>query len=95
VILFSYFRDNGTDGVFRATREDGPEFKALNNDKPVFTPPAGPGENLTRDPYHHGVFHMLWTIPDHAFVRIIRISRPATPTLPAGCGISKICYAIS
>lgn len=64
VMLFSYFRDNGKDGVFLATTEDGSEFKALNDDKPVFIPPTWPGQNLTRDPsilYHEGVFHMVWT----------------------------------
>ena len=49
-ILFSYFRDNGKDGVFLATSEYGSEFKALNDDKPIFTPPHWPGQNLTRDP---------------------------------------------
>jgi hypothetical protein len=64
VMLFSYFRDNGKDGVFLATSEDGSEFKALNDDKPIFIPPQWPGQNLTRDPsifYHEGVFHMVWT----------------------------------
>ena len=64
VMLFSYFRDNGKDGVFLATSEDGAEFKALHDDKPIFTPPKWPGQNLTRDPsivYHDGVFHMVWT----------------------------------
>ena len=63
-MLFSFFRDNGKDGVFLATSEDGAEFKALNEDKPVFTPPKWPGQNLTRDPsivYHEGIFHMVWT----------------------------------
>jgi hypothetical protein len=63
-MLFSYFRDNGKDGVFLASSEDGSEFKALNDDKPIFAPPKWPGQNLTRDPsivYHDGVFHMVWT----------------------------------
>ncbi|MFM2241828.1 MAG: hypothetical protein RLZ97_683 [Verrucomicrobiota bacterium] len=63
-MLFSYFRDNGKDGVFLATTEDGREFKALNDDKPIFTPPKWRGQNLTRDPsilYHDGIFHMVWT----------------------------------
>lgn len=63
-ILFSYFHDNGKDGVFLATSENGTEFKALNGDKPIFTPPQWPGQNLTRDPsilYHNGIFHMVWT----------------------------------
>ena len=64
VMLFSYFRDNGKAGVFLATSEDGKEFQALNNDQPIFTPPAWPRQNLTRDPsilYHQGTFHMVWT----------------------------------
>ena len=64
VMLFSYFRDNGKDGVFLATSEDGVEFKALNNDNPIFSPPIWQGQNLTRDPsvlYHEGTFHMVWT----------------------------------
>ena len=64
VMLFSFFRDNGKHGVFLATSEDGTEFKPLNDDKPVFTPPNWPGQNLTRDPsilYHKGTFHMVWT----------------------------------
>ena len=64
VLLFSYFRDNGKDGVFLATSDDGAEFRPLNDDKPVFPPPKWPGQNLTRDPsilYHDGVFHMVWT----------------------------------
>lgn len=64
VMLFSYFRDNGKNGVFLATSEDGNEFRALNDDKPIFRPPNWPGQNLTRDPsivYHEGKFHMVWT----------------------------------
>jgi hypothetical protein len=64
VMLFSYFRDNGKDGVFLASSDDGSGFKALNDDKPIITPPTWQGQNLTRDPsiiYHDGVFHMVWT----------------------------------
>jgi hypothetical protein len=64
VLLFSFFRDNGKNGVSLATSDDGAEFKPLNDDKPVFTPPNWPGQNLTRDPsilYHNGTFHMVWT----------------------------------
>lgn len=64
VMLFSYFRDNGKDGVFLAKGSGDTEFQALNGDKPVFAPPKWPGQNLTRDPsivYHKGIFHMVWT----------------------------------
>jgi len=64
VLLFSYFRDNGREGVFLATSTDGNQFLPLNDDKPVFAPPKWPGQNLTRDPsilYHEGTFHMVWT----------------------------------
>ena len=64
VLLFTYFRDNGQHGVNLATSADGIHYMPLNDDKPVFAPPAWPGENLTRDAsvlYHDGVFHMVWT----------------------------------
>lgn len=64
VLLFTYFRDNGQAGVFLAQSEDGITFTPLNEDRPIFTPPAWPGQNLTRDPsviFHHGVFRMVWT----------------------------------
>jgi hypothetical protein len=64
VMLFSYFRDNGQAGVFLAAAGDGSEFKALNEDKPIFTPPDWPGQKLTRDPsilHHDGLFRMVWT----------------------------------
>ena len=64
VLLFTYFRDNGQHGVNLATSADGIHYTSLNGDKPVFTPPAWPGQNLTRDAsvlYHDGVFHMVWT----------------------------------
>jgi hypothetical protein len=53
VMLFSYFRDNGKDGVFLATSEDGAEFKALNDDKLwwfVWDEPAGGHLQLATSP---------------------------------------------
>lgn len=64
VLLLSYFRGNGETGVFLAASEDGHKFTALNDDKPVFTPPEWRNQALTRDPsilFHDGTFHMVWT----------------------------------
>ena len=63
-LLFSYFRDNGRDGVHLAHSADGEHFAALNDDQPIFRPPAWPGQDLTRDPsilYRDGVFRLVWT----------------------------------
>lgn len=63
-LLFTYFRDNGQAGVCLCTSEDGVKFTPLNDDKPIFTPPAWPGQNLTRDAsilYRDGFFRMVWT----------------------------------
>lgn len=64
VLLFAGFRDNGQAGVYLAAGEDGLRFTPLNADKPIFTPPSWPGQNLTRDPsviYRDGLFRMVWT----------------------------------
>ncbi len=64
VLLFTYFRDNGVDGVHLAMTTNGVDFVALNNDKAVFTSPKWPGQNLTRDAsilYQDGKFRMVWT----------------------------------
>jgi hypothetical protein len=64
VLLFTYFRNNGQDGVHLATSTNGSHFVALNEDKAIFTPPPWPGQNLTRDAsllYHDGKFRMVWT----------------------------------
>ncbi len=64
VLVFSFFRDNGQDGMFLAWSEDGIHFSPLNDDKPVMKPGPWPGQNLTRDPsivYHDGKFHAVWT----------------------------------
>lgn len=49
VLLFTYFRYDGVDGVHLALSNNGVDFVALNDDKAVFTPPQWPGQNLTRD----------------------------------------------
>jgi beta-xylosidase len=64
IFIFPFFRDNGQHGVYLAWSEDGLHFKPLNNDRPVMSPAAWPGQNLTRDPsivHHDGLFRMVWT----------------------------------
>lgn len=65
VLLFPYFDSNGENGVFLAWSEDGRHFHAVNESKPIFTPPKwDQGQHLTRDPsivFHEGKFHMVWT----------------------------------
>ncbi len=63
-LLFTYFRDNGQAGVYLAMSQDGIRFTPLNGDKPIFTPPAWPDQNLTRDAsilYRNGLYRMVWT----------------------------------
>ena len=63
VFLFSYFVDNGQDGLHLATSEDGIRFAALGGGKSYLTPTLG--GKLMRDPSvvfgPDGVFHMVWT----------------------------------
>jgi hypothetical protein len=64
VLLFTYFRKNGQDGIHLSTTTNGVNFFPLNEDKPIFKPPQWPGQNLTRDAsvlYHEGKFRMVWT----------------------------------
>lgn len=64
VLLFTYFRSNGVDGVHLATTTNGMDFFPLNGDKPIFAPPQWPGQNLTRDAsilFRDGKFRMVWT----------------------------------
>ena len=64
VNLFSYFIDNGQDGLHLAYSKDGLKWEALNNGKSFLTPNVG-GDKLMRDPFIlqgiDGVFHMVWT----------------------------------
>lgn len=61
--LFSYFKDNGQDGLHLAYSNDGLTWKSLNGDKPLTSPAVG--GKLMRDPSivqgPDGVFHMVWS----------------------------------
>ena len=64
VYLFSYFVDNGQDGLHLAYSTDGLKWTPLNNGKPYLTPIVGK-DKLMRDPCilqgEDGLFHMVWT----------------------------------
>ncbi|NEW81992.1 MAG: glycoside hydrolase family 43 protein [Mariniphaga sp.] len=64
VFLFSYFTDNGQDGLHLAYSKDGLKWEALNNGKSLVTPTVGQ-DKLMRDPFilqgKNGIFHMVWT----------------------------------
>jgi hypothetical protein len=63
--LFSYFKNNGEDGLHLAYSRDGYEWIALNGDRSYLTPAAG-RDKLMRDPCvlpgQDGYFHMVWTV---------------------------------
>ncbi|MDC6367624.1 MULTISPECIES: prolyl oligopeptidase family serine peptidase [Flavobacteriaceae] len=63
--LFSYFKDNGQDGLHLAYSLDGLKWKSLNNDKSFLRPIVGK-DSLMRDPCiirgPKGLFHMVWTV---------------------------------
>lgn len=65
VYLFSYFKNNGEDGLHLAYSTDGYKFKALNNDQSFLKPELSKDE-LMRDPCiirgKDGLFHMVWTV---------------------------------
>ena len=65
VYLFSFFQDNGQDGLHLATSTDGLNWKALNNNQSFLTPTVG-DDKLMRDPCiiqgHDQTFHMVWTV---------------------------------
>lgn len=64
ILIFTFFRDNGQDGIYLAASEDGLHFTPLNSDKPVMKPASWEGQRLTRDPsmaFHDGKFHTVWT----------------------------------
>ena len=65
VYLFSFFQNNGEDGLHLAWSEDGLNWTALNNNESLLTPNAG-GDKLMRDPCiiagGDGKFHMVWTV---------------------------------
>jgi hypothetical protein len=64
VYLFSYFKNNGEDGLHLAYSYDGLSWTALKNDSSFLTPTAG-FDKLMRDPCitigPDGQFHMVWT----------------------------------
>ncbi|MEZ5399977.1 MAG: glycoside hydrolase family 43 protein [Bryobacteraceae bacterium] len=63
-LLFSFFRNNGEDGLYLAASTDGLLWTELNAGKPLLTPAVGEAK-LMRDPSvvraPDGVFHMVWT----------------------------------
>lgn len=65
VYMFSYFKDNGQDGLHLAYSYDGYHFKALNNDQSILTPTVA-DDKLMRDPCiiqgPDHKFHMVWTV---------------------------------
>lgn len=64
VYLFSYFTDNGQDGLRLAYSLDGKKWEALNNGQPYLRPQLGK-DKLMRDPSivqdEEGIFHLVWT----------------------------------
>jgi len=65
VYMFSYFNNNGKDGLHLAYSKDGYSWTALNDDK-SFLKPYLSKDSLMRDPCivrgKDGSFHMVWTI---------------------------------
>lgn len=64
VYMFSYFVDNGEDGLHLAYSHDGLKWLPLNDGKSYLQPTLGK-DKLMRDPSivqdNKGVFHMVWT----------------------------------
>ncbi len=62
--LFSYFTDNGQDGLHLAYSKDGLKWEALKDGKSFVSPTVG-NDKLMRDPFilqgKDGLFHMIWT----------------------------------
>jgi hypothetical protein len=65
VYMFSYFKNNGKDGLHLAYSYDGYRFKAIKNDSSFLTPVLSK-DSLMRDPCiirgADGKFHMVWTV---------------------------------
>jgi len=65
VFIFSYFNNNGKDGLHLAYSADGLSWAALNNDR-SFLKPYLSKDSLMRDPSivrgNDGHFHMVWTV---------------------------------
>ena len=64
VYLFSYFTDNGQDGLHLAYSKDGLKWETLKGGKSLVAPTVG-NDKLMRDPFilqgKDGLFHMVWT----------------------------------
>ena len=64
IYLFSYFVDNGQDGLHLAYSANGLKWSPLNNGKSYLRPTVGK-DKLMRDPFilqgKDGLFHMVWT----------------------------------
>ena len=65
IYIFSYFKNNGEDGLHLAYSVDGYVWKSLKNDSAFLAPTAGK-DKLMRDPCiirgADGKFHMVWTV---------------------------------
>lgn len=65
VYIFSYFNNNGKDGLHLAYSDDGFKWTALNNDRSLLKPVLSK-DSLMRDPCiirgNDGLFHMVWTV---------------------------------
>ena len=65
VFMFSYFKNNGEDGLHLAYSMDGLKWKALNNYQ-SFLEPELSKDKLMRDPCiilgPDGKYHMVWTV---------------------------------
>ena len=65
VYMFSYFKNNGKDGLHLACSNDGLKWTALKNDQSFLTPVLSK-DSLMRDPCiirgADSLFHMVWTV---------------------------------
>jgi len=65
IYMFSYFKNNGQDGLHLAYSFDGLTWKALKGDSSFLTPTVSK-DKLMRDPCiirgADGKFHMVWTV---------------------------------
>jgi hypothetical protein len=65
VYMFSYFINNGEDGLHLAYSLDGLHYKALHEGRSLLKPLVGK-DSLMRDPCvirgADGIFHMVWTV---------------------------------
>ncbi|MDD3470322.1 MAG: glycoside hydrolase family 43 protein [Thermoguttaceae bacterium] len=63
--VFSYFHNNGEDGLLLATSRDARHWTPVDAGKPIMAPMVG-NTKLVRDPSiaqgPDGVFHMVWTV---------------------------------